>query len=283
MQVYRVTNFYGEQSAEIVTSVGLTSSPMSVTSQEVVYAQLDGSMLLTREADWQEAKLGRVFKATAIAHAATTPTVMSDSLYVSHLGTHTDFCAKFANIVTPYAPLQARLIFLTDGAVWIKNWIQAQYPDATLIVDYFHAAEYLHKWVEWTFTDKVQRDIACAECKKILLEQGIKPLISHLEATLIAHPTVSETKTLAQQKILNYFIYNAFRMDYPTYRANGWCIGSGAIEAAHRTVIQKRMKLSGQRWTKTNAQNMLNLRTANLSGKWHKVIDIIRGNKANAA
>jgi hypothetical protein len=32
-----------------------------------------------------------------------------------------------------------------------------------------------------------------------------------------------------------------------------------------------------------NAQNMLNLRTANLSGKWHKVIAIIRGNKANAA
>ncbi|MEO8764779.1 MAG: hypothetical protein ABI416_10850 [Ginsengibacter sp.] len=34
-------------------------------------------------------------------------------------------------------------------------------------------------------------------------------------------------------------------------------IGSGAIESAHRTVIQKRMKLSGQRWSKCGAQNIL--------------------------
>lgn len=38
-------------------------------------------------------------------------------------------------------------------------------------------------------------------------------------------------------------------------------IGSGAIEAAHRNVIQKRLKLSGQRWTIKGAQQITNLRT----------------------
>ncbi|MEE9373912.1 MAG: hypothetical protein V3V00_12750, partial [Saprospiraceae bacterium] len=40
----------------------------------------------------------------------------------------------------------------------------------------------------------------------------------------------------------------------------GYMIGSGAIESAHKTVIQRRMKLSGQRWSMKGAKNMLNLR-----------------------
>lgn len=42
--------------------------------------------------------------------------------------------------------------------------------------------------------------------------------------------------------------------------------GSGAIELAHRKVIQKRMKQSGQRWGKAGAQNMLNLRVTKCNG-----------------
>ena len=40
-------------------------------------------------------------------------------------------------------------------------------------------------------------------------------------------------------------------MDYQQYQNTGaGIIGSGAIEAANREVVQKRMKLSGQRWSK---------------------------------
>ena len=52
-------------------------------------------------------------------------------------------------------------------------------------------------------------------------------------------------------------------------------IGSGAIESAHRTVIQKRMKRSAQRWTKKKAQNMLALRCTRMSGEWNKVVQLI--------
>ena len=49
-------------------------------------------------------------------------------------------------------------------------------------------------------------------------------------------------------------------MKYDEYIKKGYQIGSGAIEAAHRNIIQQRMKLSGQRWSKKGAQNMANLR-----------------------
>jgi hypothetical protein len=51
-------------------------------------------------------------------------------------------------------------------------------------------------------------------------------------------------------------------MDYKTYKAMGvGIIGSGAIESAHRALIQSRCKQSGQVWGINGLQSMLNLRT----------------------
>jgi hypothetical protein len=55
-----------------------------------------------------------------------------------------------------------------------------------------------------------------------------------------------------------------------------WNIGSGAIESAHRTVVQKRMKQSGQRWTVEGAQNMLNLRVTRKNLQWAKIIELTK-------
>ncbi len=57
-------------------------------------------------------------------------------------------------------------------------------------------------------------------------------------------------------------------MDYRAYRKRGLLIGSGAIEAAHRTVVQKRLKRSGQRWSQVGAQRVLNLRVCWMSARW---------------
>ncbi|MCB0519139.1 MAG: hypothetical protein H6577_05575 [Lewinellaceae bacterium] len=65
-----------------------------------------------------------------------------------------------------------------------------------------------------------------------------------------------------------------FLLDYAHYKKQGWYIGSGMIESAHRTVIQKRLRLSGQRWN-TGAQPILNLRACFMSNKWDKVVDTI--------
>jgi hypothetical protein len=59
--------------------------------------------------------------------------------------------------------------------------------------------------------------------------------------------------------------------------------GSVALEPAHRTVVQKRLKLSGQRWSKAGAQNMLNLRVTNMNEKWDRVIELAKTNFKQAA
>ena len=83
--------------------------------------------------------------------------------------------------------------------------------------------------------------------------------------------------------LLAYLKANQDRMDYQRYRSIGCgIIGSGAVESAHRTVVQKRMKLSGQRWSKKGAQHMLNLRVIHMNHQWDKVIQLAKTNFANA-
>ncbi len=60
-------------------------------------------------------------------------------------------------------------------------------------------------------------------------------------------------------------------MDYAAFRAAGYDIGSGAIEVAHRTLIQVRTKRSGQRWNPRHVPAMLKLRVAVKSNKAHLI------------
>ena len=53
---------------------------------------------------------------------------------------------------------------------------------------------------------------------------------------------------------------NLHRMAYPHYRARGWQIGSGHIEAACKTVVNRRLKQSGMRWGGDGADAVCQLR-----------------------
>ena len=68
---------------------------------------------------------------------------------------------------------------------------------------------------------------------------------------------------------------NKNRTNYGLYKEKGLLYGSGAIESANRDIIQKRMKLSGQRWTLSGAKQMLNLRVCYKSGNNKKLNELI--------
>ena len=59
---------------------------------------------------------------------------------------------------------------------------------------------------------------------------------------------------------LGYFVHNVSRMQYGTFRAAGYFIGSGVVEAGGKTVIGGRGKPSGMFWSESGAENILALR-----------------------
>ncbi len=83
---------------------------------------------------------------------------------------------------------------------------------------------------------------------------------------------LNKTAREERYKLITYYRNNQSRMAYGDYRTRGLMIGSGPMEAAHRTVLQARMKRSGQHWKITGAKAMINLRVALKSGRWQQAM-----------
>lgn len=263
-QIYRVTDFYGK-AVEATVNEGPVLSP--VKADEVLYAEADGSMIQTREEGWNEVKVGRLFKSSDCLHAEGKPGWISHSQYTAHLGCHKEFTKTMDALIDNYGNLGKRLVFISDGAIWIKNWIEDAFPKAVSILDYYHVCEHLHEFSSSLFTDKTKEKSWTDKQKQWLLKGEVNTVISNIKR-------IGKNSEKANE-LISYYSKNKSRMKYQEYVKIGCgIIGSGAIESAHRTLVQKRMKQSGQRWSWEGAQNMLNLRVARQNNDWTKVIDL---------
>ncbi|SEO65428.1 UPF0236 family protein [Mucilaginibacter sp. OK283] len=278
-QVFRVTNAYG---AELGIDEQAERSLAPVGQDEVVYAEIDGSMILTREG-WKEVKLGRVFKSSDCATTGEKDRgLILESQYMAHLGDKNPFCRGMDELLDSYGgtKLKDRLMLINDGAVWIHNWCTDMYPNAIHVLDYYHACEHLHEFVGMAFKDAEAGKSWAQEQKDKLLESRAAEVIQAISDMTCSTKQAKEN----QANLINYYQSNLLRMDYASYKKLGYgIIGSGAIESAHRTIIQKRLKQSGQRWGLKGAQNVLNLRVTKGSGQWNKVIRNIKSAAQQAA
>jgi len=64
------------------------------------------------------------------------------------------------------------------------------------------------------------------------------------------------------------FERNSERMRYVRYRAQKLFVGSGVVEAGCKTVIGRRLKMSGMFWTVRGANSLIALRCNRISGKF---------------
>jgi len=273
-QIYRVTDTYGEA----LDKEGIAARSMAIASSEdTVYVELDGSMVLTREDGWKEVKLSRIFKASDYAAGDEQQAGwIKDSQYLAHLGSSKTFTEQLYQQVREYASGGASLVFISDGAPWIKNWIEDRFEGAISILDYYHALEYLHEFAASHFKENQEKEQWIHQQKQLLLSSQVHQVIANIEGMDPNGPIA--------RKVITYYSANQHRMDYQRYRQIGCGIfGSGAIESSHRTVIQKRMKLSGQRWSKSGAQHMLNLRVTHMNKQWNRIINLVKTEFKNAA
>jgi len=99
-------------------------------------------------------------------------------------------------------------------------------------------------------------------------QQGGAGILAVLEALPLPprHPAVKARPA----EVVGYIRKNLHRMDYPTYLANGWLIGSGAVESACKTVVGQRLKLAGMRWGAAGTDALCHLRALFRSevGQW---------------
>lgn len=157
-----------------------------------------------------------------------------------------------------------QLTILGDGAAWIWNLAAQYFPEATQVVDMFHAREHLHdlgKVVEFMLGTGYP---GWLEERLAELDDGDIPAILAAARTL----PLATRKARDREKALHYFQTNQPRMRYARFRDHGLFIGSGVVEAGCKSVIGQRLKLSGMRWTEPGATGILTLRCQEASGRW---------------
>lgn len=258
-QYQRVVQFYGEELSDVVDVI-----PQAVAESAVHYTMVDGSMVLTDEG-WKEVKVGRHFSSDNICKAGSESRhKIKDSMYQAQMTDSELFKTNMDYLIEQVVPKNGIHVFLNDGAVWIENWIKDRYPNAISILDFFHGGEYICDGIKAITADGGKHKELMSACKAMLYDGKVLEVI-----TLLEDKAKEAGKNI--DGILQYLRHNAYRMEYDKYRNMGLMIGSGAIEAAHRTVVQSRMKLSGQRWTKSGVHAMLKLRSRYESNRWDDV------------
>jgi Uncharacterised protein family (UPF0236) len=268
-QIQRVCTYYGNAIDPLIKSNCESIIPhlQSKDDKDSVYVMVDGSMVNTRDDKWRELKLGRIFHKSQVLDIQNNRREIMDSVYVSHLGSVNEFFPKFERHLVGYG----NKVIIGDGAKWIWNWADDNYPGAIQILDFYHAKEKLVLFARHQYKKEEARLNWIKEQSQKLLDNRLEDVISTLR---LCRARNAEAK-LAKQKAIDYYVEHDDRMQYKTYREKGLMIGSGPIEAAHRSVIQQRLKLSGQKWSISGAQAIANLRCYKHSGAWSMVKKII--------
>lgn len=268
-QIQRVCTDYGNAIDSLIKSncEAIIPRVQGQGEEDSVYVMVDGSMLYTRDDQWRELKLGRIFHQSQVVDIQKNRREIMRSVYVNHLGSVDEFFPKFERHLVGYG----NKVIIGDGAKWIWNWAEDNYPGALQILDFYHAKEKLVLFARHQYKEEELRLSWIKEQSEKLLDNRLEEVISGLKSCRSRNP---EAK-LAKQKTIDYYMEHDGRMQYKTYREKGLMIGSGPIEAAHRSVIQQRLKLSGQKWSISGAQAIANLRCYKHSKAWGMIKKII--------
>jgi hypothetical protein len=153
----------------------------------------------------------------------------------------------------------AQWVALTDGGNGLDAFMDANFPRAVRILDFYHAAEHLGDFAKaYLGGDATAAEKLTEDWSHRMKHEGGTAILATLVALDLTgrSPAASE----AHRLVTGYVRNNLHRMDYPRYRREGWQIGSGHIEAACKTVVNQRLKQSGMRWGCDGAGALCHLR-----------------------
>jgi hypothetical protein len=170
-----------------------------------------------------------------------------------------------------------QLIVLGDGAAWIWKLAGARFPEATQIVDLYHAREHLHDLANHLAFIIADPQAWRAQRLTDLDTGDITAITTAARAYPLAGVKAAELDTK-----LGYFTTNAHRMRYAHFRDLGMFVGSGTVEAGCKNVIGARLKQSGMRWTLHGADAITHLRCQDASGRFNQIWPMIHNQTATA-
>ena len=137
------------------------------------------------------------------------------------------------------------------------------------VIDFYHVMERVWAMAKALFGRDDRAGAAWAQrMKKLLKKPNGAFRMLHAAAAMASRRGMSTPRQTAYNKAYEYIRKRTKWMKYHMYKRLGIPRGSGVTEAACKTLVTQRLKLSGMRWKTPGAQTVLDLRTELLSGTW---------------
>jgi hypothetical protein len=161
----------------------------------------------------------------------------------------------------------AQVVAVADGAEWIARLIDANLPaKTTVILDYFHASQHVHQTRRTLYGEdnadghKWSGDLLEALCNGKW--QDTWELLMQTRSKLR-----SKVKRKSVDGLAGYLLERKDKVDYASFRAAGFDIGSGPTESMCKS-LSRRMKGIGMRWAGRNLEPMVALESLHQSNLW---------------
>jgi hypothetical protein len=151
-----------------------------------------------------------------------------------------------------------RWIGLSDGGQGLDAFFEVNFPRATLILDFYHAAGHLGDLSKAWSDDTATAASLLDDWRHQMKAEGGAAVLRTLEA--LDRSGRSPEALEEYRLVTGYVRKNAYRMDYPSYQAEGWQIGSGSMESGCKTVICQRLCNGGMRWGVDGTDSVSHLR-----------------------
>jgi hypothetical protein len=206
----------------------------------------------TRKSQWKEVKLNLAKKAGSIDKFYGATIISKEKS-----GDLLEMCVKKIGLGE-----KTHIHFLSDGALWIEEQVELKFgTQAKHLIDFYHLSEYLSAASEVCSSDK--KEWLKIQQKKAK-ENKIREIIEELEKNL---ENDNDNKV---KKCLRYIKNRIEKFDYKTAIEKKLPIGSGEIESANRSIVQRRLKIPGAWWKKETVESMLALICMIENGNWEE-------------
>lgn len=260
-----------------------TSNSLDTTSQpQRIYMGIDGTFINAQPAKrFIEAKAAIVFTDDRV-QVSKGRNLLLNKQYVGSCQTVKEFgeklfcCARDMGVND-----STEHIILGDGARWITKLARTQYPNAQLILDWWHLNKRVWETVDWLKHHGLSvkdarnwgrrvRDWLWRGEAKAALQSCVR-----LGKRLGLSPPVGKSQTkLGETSLQSFYLYlrNNFDsiVDYHTYRRNGYFISSVFVEKTIDLLICRRLKLRGQNWSRHGAENIVTFRQLIKNDHWKR-------------
>lgn len=229
-----------------------------------LYVGVDGVMTpLNQKQGYKEAKVGVIFWQQDHLKKKGKRGVVRQREYVATLKSRAEFRERvwqlYRQIIKPETP---QTIVIGDGAHWIWEMAQEQFPGSWEILDFYHLSEYVWFVAKAGYPQQEKEQQSWVEEQQKLLKKS-----QWQQVIINSQQFKSKRKELrtAVTDLERYLTNNRTRIDYKRYLKEGLMIGSGVVESSNRRVVTQRLKQAGMHWSKLGAEGVMALRAIYLS------------------